>query len=492
MPLPITEFKVLIAGPGDVKSELKQVEAALNKWNDFHSERTGIRLKPVHWKQARPGLNEDAQATINRQIVDGCDAGIAVFGARIGTKTPRMDSGTIEEIEQLSTSSRDVMIYFFEGKKNIGDIDPDQLAKVKALKSSLRPRGLLGTFTSLPDLANQLDRHVISLGYVFADRVAASVQKTAADGEDTESIVTTTMMVSALKESLSKNQPIVTHDLVMAEVDRVREALERDGSYPVGSDLSPEQVIQALPELEILSERLMTLFVEGGRWAERSNLEPWTSGLARLCELPQPEPHGIRPGFKINLHRYPALLAVYAGGITALATGRYDFFAQLLAETSIRDCYRNSVPMVLALNTSNIIEEDLAKSLPGWKGRWTPFSLYLSSNEQLRSAVGAYVTSDEAFIAAFDRFEYLLGVLHWDQSGKQFSRSWAPAGRFVWIDHNRDWNPERMPVIKSIWAELDRDGGSWPLLKTGLFNGSLEEFLEVARSYNTSLLTRMK
>jgi hypothetical protein len=277
MPLPITEFKVLIAGPGDVTSELKLVEAALNKWNDLHSERTGIRLKPVRWKQARPGLNEDAQATINSQIVDGCDAGVAVFGARIGTMTPRMDSGTVEEIELLAANSRDVMIYFFEGKKNLGNIDPDQLSKVKALKASLKPRGLLGAYTSLPDLVNQLDRHVISLGYMFADRVAASVQATVADGEDVESVLTTAMMVNALKESLSNNRPIVTHDLVMAEVEKVRDSLEYDGSFPVGSDISTEEIKQALPDFEILSERLMALMVEGGRWAERSNLEPWTS-----------------------------------------------------------------------------------------------------------------------------------------------------------------------------------------------------------------------
>jgi hypothetical protein len=148
--------------------------------------------------------------------------------------------------------------------------------------------------------------------------------------------------------------------------------------------------------------------------------------------------------------------------------------------------------MVLALDTSSIIEDAMAKSLPGWKGTWTPFSSYLSSNERLTSAVGAYIRSDEAFIAAFDRFEYIVGVLHWDQSSKYFTRSWAPAGKFAWRDHNRDWNPERMPVIQSIWAELERDGGSWPLLKAGLFNGSLEEFLEAARSYHTSLFTRMK
>lgn len=491
MPLPIAEFKVLVAGPGDVDKELRLVEATLIKWNELHSERTGVRLKPVHWKQARPGLDEDAQASINRQIVNTCDAGIAVFGARLGSKTPRADSGTVEEIALLADSSRDVMVYFYEGKKNLREIDPGQLGKVNALKDSLKPRGLLGSYATLTDLQKQLDLHVTRLGYEFADRQAATAD-VVPDGTGAATLVSIVELVKALKDSLSNKQSIVTHDLITLEVERVHGALERDGNYPIGSESSPEEIEQALSAFEMLSERLMALFVEGGRWADRSNFEPWIGGLSTLCDLPQPNPHIVQPGFKINLHRYPALLGLYAGGITAVATRRYEAFAELLMGTRIRDGYGNAVPTVLAVNTYNIMENDRQKTLPSWKDRWTPFSAYLSSNDRLRSAVGAYVRGEEAFIDAFDRFEYLLGVLYWEQSGKYFKSNWAPAGVFAWRDRNRDWAPQRMPAVVSVWEELERDNESWPLLKTGLFDGSPDHFLRVARAYNDSLLTRVK
>ena len=108
-----TVFPILIAGPSDVTDEMDAAELAVSNWNDGHATAMGLMMEARTWRShAAPELGEDAQAILNRQMGDHCDAIIAMFGARMGTPTPRALSGTAEEIDRFVTVGKRVMVYF--------------------------------------------------------------------------------------------------------------------------------------------------------------------------------------------------------------------------------------------------------------------------------------------------------------------------------------------------------------------------------------------
>ena len=298
-------------------------------------------------------------------------------------------------------------------------------------------------------------------------------------------------MVEQVKRYLSHPpQPILLHDLVMGEVERVRTTILSDPTYDSGTQLAGAEIAEQLPRYEALSETLMALFATGCRWAAPGEQQPWVNALERLSSLPVPDGHLVQPGFKVNLYRYPALLSLYAGGIAAVAATRYDMLATVLVKCSALDYYNHKVPMVLAVNAWGVLEIDIAKKLPGWDGRLLPFNQYLCSNPQLRESLREFLPEDQQYEAELDRFEYLLGLVYWDLLSTTCNGNWAPASCFAWRDRNRDWDPNRMPVVQQLEEEIRSDGANWSLLRTGLFSGSLERLISTAQAYNQSLVRR--
>src|SRR4051794_36486416 len=102
MPFQSTVFQVLVAGPSDVSEERSIVYEELLEWTRSHLQAERVVLWPLHWEtDSHPEVGGDPQSLLNQQIVDSCDAIIAVFGTRIGAATPRALSGTVEEIFRL-------------------------------------------------------------------------------------------------------------------------------------------------------------------------------------------------------------------------------------------------------------------------------------------------------------------------------------------------------------------------------------------------------
>src|SRR5215207_8492878 len=78
-------------------------------------------------------------------------------------------------------------------------------------------------------------------------------------------------MVEHLKRYLSyPPQPILLHDLVMGEVERVRTTISSDPSYAHGTHMTGAEIAEQLPRYEVLSETLMALFATGCRWSPPS------------------------------------------------------------------------------------------------------------------------------------------------------------------------------------------------------------------------------
>jgi hypothetical protein len=161
MPSEVRILDVLIASPGDTQAERDTVERALHEWNDHRADAEGLILRPRRYEIASVPVSGqgDAQAVINRQLVDRCQIVIGIFYSRLGTPTPRAASGTAEEISRAINKGKKVHLYFAR-KRLPPDVDLTQLQALRDFKSRMDSEGLVATFKSESQLAKLVARAI--------------------------------------------------------------------------------------------------------------------------------------------------------------------------------------------------------------------------------------------------------------------------------------------------------------------------------------------
>ncbi|ENM5780024.1 TPA: hypothetical protein ACMDRZ_003673 [Vibrio cholerae] len=154
-------FRVLIASPSDVIEEREIAVRTIQEWNDLHSHDRQIVLLPLRWEShSSPEYGRRPQEVINRQIVDDCDFLVGIFWSKIGSPTGVKESGTIEEISRVASASKPVMLYFSNAKKDLEDIDLDQLAKLRDFKKQTYPNALVENYTTQVEFRDKLSKHL--------------------------------------------------------------------------------------------------------------------------------------------------------------------------------------------------------------------------------------------------------------------------------------------------------------------------------------------
>lgn len=181
--------KVLVASPSDIAEEKDVLARAMQRWNGLHAKE-GITLVPLMYEiNAFPVAGGgDPQSVVNEQLVDECECGIALFHTRLGTPTPRADSGTIEEIERLVSRKKIMSVFFDVGSISI-ETDPDELKRVQDFKRSFSDKvgGLYGEYKGMGGLevtAYQLvdslvSRYLLSCGQVIPFEESSQQKDTA-------------------------------------------------------------------------------------------------------------------------------------------------------------------------------------------------------------------------------------------------------------------------------------------------------------------------
>src|SRR5260370_13156882 len=113
MPETIQLFRVLLAAPSDVTEEHALVADAIRDWNVQHGDGAEARVELMNWRtHAHPDSGRRPQALINRQFADRADVVLAIFWRRLGSRTGKATSGTVEEIERALRRGKKVMVYF--------------------------------------------------------------------------------------------------------------------------------------------------------------------------------------------------------------------------------------------------------------------------------------------------------------------------------------------------------------------------------------------
>jgi hypothetical protein len=286
------------------------------------------------------------------------------------------------------------------------------------------------------------------------------------------------MAAQAVKRYLPRpDDRIRLSDLVMDEVTRVRRVVLSQESMPIGVNVTPEAIGERMRRIETEAASLMAMFAVAGYWSDTPDATLWASALHRLAQLP--DPLGSFINTWLSLRRYPALLALYAAGIAAVAAKNEPLLARLLAGRTVSDISkRDGRPLSVMLSTSTVLQNQ--NLIPGYENYVVPFSVYLSENTRLRDATQSVVPDDEGFVYAFDRFEYLVGLLMQDEGG------WAPVGLFAWRG-GADQDPERIVACREVTAELEALSNQHPLLEAGAFGGSLDRLLKVKADYESRI-----
>lgn len=154
-------YKVMMAGPGDVKEERSIIREVIADWNAVHAQDRAVVLLPVSWEtDAAPSMSARAQEVINEQVLDPCDILVAVFWTRLGTPTGASQSGTVEEIERHVASGKLAMLYFSDAPLSPSHVDRLQYDALVRFRESCQQRGMVESYQSLFEFREKFARHL--------------------------------------------------------------------------------------------------------------------------------------------------------------------------------------------------------------------------------------------------------------------------------------------------------------------------------------------
>lgn len=159
---------MLISAPSDVPgTDLETVTDTLSRWN-FRSGRrmtTPVIMLPILWSQHSHSVyGKRPQASLNTQLVEAADFGIALFANRLGTATGDFPSGTAEEIDRLHDAGKPVSVLRNTGIPLAPSLGASaERGRLDKYLDELKENVLWFNYTSAHELTGQLEN-------IFAER----------------------------------------------------------------------------------------------------------------------------------------------------------------------------------------------------------------------------------------------------------------------------------------------------------------------------------
>lgn len=161
MPKNITQYNLLISCPGDIQTEIEQINRAVDDFNERYSDVLGISVRPKHWRKSSYAQSGDKpQNLLNKQFVEDCDAAVALLWTRFGTPTDKYGSGTEEEIEIMLEAGKQVFMYFSDKPLPPSKQDPDEYNRVKEFRKKYKERGMYFTYSSDEEFYRLFSAHL--------------------------------------------------------------------------------------------------------------------------------------------------------------------------------------------------------------------------------------------------------------------------------------------------------------------------------------------
>jgi hypothetical protein len=202
---------------------------------------------------------------------------------------------------------------------------------------------------------------------------------------------------------------IQLHDLLMGEVERVVRGTDAD-RYPVDEPLTGPQVAERVEAFEALSAATIRVIVTGCYWGDERHAGMWAKAIDRLANPGQA--HLMRTDLA-PLRLYPALLALYAGSIAAIAGERFGTLLVLFSKPTVRDDGRTES---ITRGLHDEVQDRVFRAVPGLKDHRPAVSGRV--REVLRAALGDLIPGDEVYGRLFDLYEAIRSLWSVDDNGE--------------------------------------------------------------------------
>ena len=255
-------FKCFIASPSDTQAERDLCDEVFKQLNETLGQQLNFRIESKKWERdARPSFGQDGQAVITEQLLDSYELFIGIMWNKFGTPTKRATSGTEEEFyhaynRYLKKADIEIMLYFNEEPVSAGELDLEQVGKVRAYKSKVVELGALYcSYNGADDFEYKLTRHLndyfVKLLHSSSDNPQIKERsKELKEIALRESV--SLILQSRLSEALClfSNQPIVWVDPVVSKTNQI--SMNADENYENKINLtefvkSPESAIIKAP-----------------------------------------------------------------------------------------------------------------------------------------------------------------------------------------------------------------------------------------------------
>ena len=194
----VTTYTIFVGSPDDVRAEREQVPKIIEDLNQMFHDRN-IRLRSIQWeKDVRPGVANNPQDVIDRQVTTDYDIFVGIMWLTTGG-TSKRTSGTIREYEaarkKVEQGKQTEIFFYFKTlpPDNLDVLDPSKFAEVKSFKSSFGESGLYFEFEQTSDFEKLLRRHLVQ----FINGIDAN--------ETVETEATTITVVSKDSENSSQD-----------------------------------------------------------------------------------------------------------------------------------------------------------------------------------------------------------------------------------------------------------------------------------------------
>lgn len=282
--------------------------------------------------------------------------------------------------------------------------------------------------------------------------------------------ITEAMAIARLKKLLPyRENHIELRDLLEDELKSITNAIAERSPLIIPSDGSttingPRDFDAECARLLATAQTLMKLVATGVMFdRDKLHTDLWIWAIQQLLRARTPITGRFHEHW-INLSNYPALLVFRAAAMSAVTHNHEDVFLRLCREPKLKNQHIDEqLPAYVGLDPYLVLDSSTVVEFPRWNGSRSlyPPSAFLEAD--LRSSLQPILGDEEAYVEAFRRTEYRLGLLTlvepklWFEPtpGTYWNRytSWLPGGELIW---ERDFR-----------ATADRQAWGWDTVEDG-------------------------
>lgn len=275
--------------------------------------------------------------------------------------------------------------------------------------------------------------------------------------------------IEKLKKLISEpSHALNLHELVTPIANNARAALESPDLVNYSVQPTKDELVRRVSSANRATSILEHVLAVGCHWANDEQSKAFAKAVSRVALVPNPV--GTFYEAWESVARYPALRALYAGGVAACSNEAFGVLHRLMIDTKSRvRASEPESPLLLVLHHGAAFAQSYWKWLPGMERHYVPVSDYLE--ESLRPAFREISSGDEEIALQFDRFEFFQALVYGDlKSHESTFGFWAPLGSFMW---------RRRELFETVRQEIEQAGAAWKPLQVGFFAGSQQRAIEM-------------